>query len=76
MSQSSKGSKLHLPKSWPSRVRSALVHVLALAQYAAVYSRSWAGDSRNTRVRLRATIGQLQQEIALLRAVSERLKAF
>ena len=68
MSQATKTPKLHLPKFWSSRRRSALVHVMALAQYAVVYTRSWAADSRNTRVRLRATIGQLQQEIALLRA--------
>jgi putative transposase len=68
MPQSNNGSKLHLPKFWSRRVRSALVHVVALAQYAVVYTRGWAADSRNTRVRLRATIEQLQQEIALLRA--------
>jgi transposase-like protein len=49
-------------------VRSALLHVVALAQYAAVYTRSWAAESRNTRVRLRATVDQLQQEVALLQA--------
>ena len=68
MPQSNSGSKLHLPKFWSRRVRSALVHVVALAQYAAVYTRGWAADSRNTRVRLRAAVAELQQEIALLRA--------
>src|SRR5262249_22526005 len=53
---------------WPRNVRSALVHVVALAQYAAVYTRSWAAESRNARVRLRATVDQLQQEVALLQA--------
>ena len=49
-------------------MRSALLHVVALAQYASVYTRSWAAESCNTRVRLRATVVQLQQEIALLQA--------
>ena len=59
---------LTLPRSWPCRVRSALLHVVALAQYAAVYTRSWAAECRNARVRLRATVDQLQQEVALLQA--------
>jgi putative transposase len=45
-----------------------LVHLFALAQYAAVYTRSWAADSRNARVRLQADKDQLQQEVALLQA--------
>jgi hypothetical protein len=28
-----------LPKSWPATVRSAMLHVVALAKYAAVYTR-------------------------------------
>jgi hypothetical protein len=50
------GPKLKLPRSWPCRVRSALLHVVALAQYAVVYTRSWAAESRNTRVRLRGIV--------------------
>jgi hypothetical protein len=38
----------------------------ALAQCAAVYSGIWAAESCNASVRLRATIDQLQQEVALL----------
>ena len=34
-----KSRKLVLPNSWPRSVRSALVHVISLAQYAAVYDR-------------------------------------
>ena len=67
MAHSTKPPKLVLPTSWPRSVRSALVHVVALAQYAAVYTRSWAAESRNARVRLRATVDGLQQEVALLR---------
>jgi hypothetical protein len=68
MSQRTSAPKLTLPRSWPCRVRSALLQVVALAQYAAVYTRSWAAEGRNARVRLQATVDQLQQEVALLQA--------
>ena len=68
MSKRTSAPKLALPRSWPSRVRLALVYVVALAQYAAVYTRSWAAESQNARVRLKANNDQLQQEVALLRA--------
>ena len=32
--------KPHLPKSWPATVRSAMLHVISLAKYAAVFTRS------------------------------------
>src|SRR5579885_960083 len=59
--------KLKLPKSWPATLRSAMLHVLSLGKYAAVYTRSWAADSPNARVRLRAENDRLLQEVALLR---------
>ncbi len=59
--------KIPLPKSWTKHVRSAVLHVISLAQYAAVYTRSWAVDSMNGRVRLRAELDRANQEIALLR---------
>ena len=34
-----------LPNSWPAKVRSAMLHVVSLAKYAAVYTRGWAADS-------------------------------
>jgi predicted RNA polymerase sigma factor len=62
-----KPPKIPLPKFWTAHVRSAVVHVISLAQYAAVYTRSWAANSRNARVRLKAENDQLQQEVALMR---------
>ena len=53
-----------LPKSWPAKVCAAMLHVVSLAKYAAVYTRSWAADSRNARVRLRADKDRLLHEIA------------
>ena len=55
-----------LPKSWTAHVRSAVLHVIALAQYATVYTRSWAASSLNARVRLKAENDQLLQEMLLL----------
>ena len=59
--------EIPLPKSWGTHVKSATIHVLALAQYALTYSRSWAADSSNQRVRLKAENDRLIQEVALLR---------
>jgi hypothetical protein len=43
-----------------------MIHAISLAQYATVYTRSWAVDSMNGRVRLKAENDQLRQEISLL----------
>jgi len=56
-----------LPKSWPAKVRSAMLHVISLAKYAAIYTRSWAADCSRARVRLRAERDRHQEENALLR---------
>ena len=59
--------KLQLPKAWPAKVRSAMLHVVSLAKHAAVYTRSWAANSPNGRVRLKAENDWLKEEVALLR---------
>jgi transposase InsO family protein len=58
--------EISLPRSWPATVRSAILHVIALAQYATAYTRSWAADSRNARMRLQVENDRLQQELSLL----------
>jgi hypothetical protein len=55
------------PKSWPAKVRSAMLHVVSLAEYATVYTRSWAADCANARIRLRADRDRHEEENALLR---------
>ena len=45
-----------------------MLHVVSLAKHAAVYTRSWAVNSPNARVRLNAENDRLQEEVALLRA--------
>ena len=57
-------SLIPLPKEWNSRVKSAVLQVLALSQYALASSRSWAVDGRNQRVRLQAECDRLRQEHA------------
>ena len=37
--------QISLPKSWTSYVRSAILHVISLAQFATAYTRSWAANS-------------------------------
>ena len=56
-----------LPKGWTTSIRSAVIHTIALARYAIVYTRSWAADSRNARVRLAAEVERLKAEVSLLR---------
>jgi hypothetical protein len=64
---SNPASSIPLPKSWPAKVRSAILHVVSLAKYAAVYTRSWAADCPKVRVRLRSERDRLQEDNALLR---------
>ena len=62
-----KPPRITLPKGWNEHVRSAVLQVISLAQYAAVYTRSWAVDSVNGRVRRRAELDRASCEISLLR---------
>ena len=62
-----KPPSIPLPKSWTKHVRTAMLHVISLAQYATAYTRSWAADSTNARVRIKAEYDRAQQEILLLR---------
>ncbi len=44
-----------------------MVHVISLAQYAAAYTRGWAANSLNERVRLKAHVDSLTTEVGQLR---------
>ena len=52
--------------TWPAGVKSAILHVISLAQFATAHTRSWAANSLNARVRLKAENGRLQEEVRLL----------
>ncbi len=58
--------KIPLPKAWTGHVRSAVLHVIGLAQYATAYTRSWAANSPNERMRLKAENDRLEAEVSLL----------
>jgi hypothetical protein len=45
--------RISLPKWWPTRVKSAMLHVISLAQFSMAYSRGWAADSVTPRLRLK-----------------------
>ncbi|MDH3672994.1 MAG: DDE-type integrase/transposase/recombinase, partial [Gammaproteobacteria bacterium] len=62
-----KPPRIPLPKSWTRHARVAMLHVVSLARYATAYTRGWAANSVNVRVRLKVENDRLQQEIALLR---------
>ena len=67
MPKSQDTPNIRLPKAWTEHVRSAVLHVLSLAQYAAVYTRARAAESVNTRARLKAENDTLTQEVTFLR---------
>ncbi len=50
MEKQKNSAKLPLPHGWPERVKSAMLHVTSLAQYAVAYTRGWAVNSRVARV--------------------------
>ncbi len=56
-----------LPHGWTASVKSAVIHTIALARYAITYTRSWAAECPNARVRLRAENDRLKEQVALLR---------
>jgi hypothetical protein len=62
-----------LPRAWNQHVKSAVLHVISLAQYATAYTHGWATDSINPRVRQQAEVERLQQQNAL---VNEQLRIF
>ncbi len=58
--------RITLPRGWSGRVKSAMLQVIALAQYATSYTRSWAANCRLERVRLKGENDRLRQEVTLL----------
>ncbi len=66
MAKQAEPFKTQLPRGWPGRVKSAMLHVISLAQFAMNYTRSWAANCQVARVRLKAESDQLRQQVALL----------
>ena len=59
-----------LPRNWPRRVRSAVVHTIALAHTSLTHARSVAANSINARIRLKEESDRLRNEILLLQEES------
>ena len=57
---------LPVPSGWAKNVKSAVLHVISLAQYAIVATRGWAADALNPRARQAAEDDRLTNEVALL----------
>lgn len=55
---------LPLPRRWPKRVRSAVLHAISLARVSLTCARGWAANNRNARVRLKAENNRLRQYVA------------
>lgn len=67
MPAKSSSPTLPLPRSWTSRVKSAILQVISLAEFTMAHTRGWAANSPNSRIRLKADLDRAHQEIALLR---------
>ena len=66
MNSSAIRRSLRLPKGWPRRVRSGVLHAISLAHFSLAFARSAAANSPHIRIRLQAKVERLRQEIALL----------
>ncbi len=66
MAKATDSLRIPLPRGWPGRVRSAILHVISLAQFALAYTRGWAANSQVARVRLKGANDRLRQQVALL----------
>ncbi len=55
-----------IPKGWKRQVRSSVLNVISLAQFAMAYTRGWAANSPSIRVRLKVQVDRLTQELHLL----------
>ena len=66
MTSYSNPCRIPLLRGWPQAVKSTMLHVISLAQYALAYTRSWALNSQVARVRSKAESDQLRQHAALL----------
>ena len=59
-------TQIPLPKGWPNRIRSGIIHVISLAHFSLTVARSVAANSINARIGLKAENSRLRQEVAIL----------
>ena len=53
--------RIPLPRGWPHSVKSAMLHVISLAQFGMAYTPGWAVSTPIARMRLKAENEQLRQ---------------
>ena len=58
--------RIPLPKGWPRFMRSAVIQAISLAYCSLTFTRSYAANSINARIRLKQENDRLRQEVALL----------
>jgi hypothetical protein len=58
--------KIALPKGWNDNIKSAMLHVISLAQFGMAYTHGWAANSINSRIRLKAKCERFEQQVAKL----------
>ncbi len=58
--------KLPLPRGWKRRVRSSVLHILALSHYSLTVLLARAAQTKNRHIRFQARIDRRDREIALL----------
>lgn len=61
-----RSASIPLPKGWPRRVRSAVVHAVSMANTAFAVTRGHAENHFNARVQLQAENDRLRREVSLL----------
>ncbi len=59
-------SGIPVPSGWAKNVKSAVLHVISLAQFALTYTRGWADNALSPRARQAAAVDRLDDEVALL----------
>jgi transcriptional regulator with XRE-family HTH domain len=66
MSAKESAPKIALPKGWSDNIKSAVLHVISLAQFGTAYTRGWAANSIHSHIRLQAECERLEQQVAQL----------
>jgi len=66
---------LALPRGWPRGLRSAAVHAVSIAEFALTTALGWAAQSLNPRLRLRAELERLRNEVFYVRRSASRTPA-
>jgi len=69
--------RIPLPKQWSKRVRSGVLHAISLAHFSLTFTRSWAANGFNPRIRLKAEndrLRVLEESVVALRAEIDDLR--